>query len=524
MGFQFQINPDVQFEHREDLLKKSAQCIPPLLRENVYTYDIVDLVKDEQKLEGIGTVSKNAELSSLPMRKGDRVILDFQTHHVGYFSIDIHSVGSPMDAPLMLQVRFAEVAAELAHTSEEYDGWLSKSWIQEEMVHIDVLPYRLALPRRYAFRFVELTVLDTSPKWQAVFSAPKIEKVSSADEKNRIARQFDDPMLQSIYDAGIRTLQDCMMDVFEDGPKRDRRLWLGDLRLQALANYASFKQNDLVKRCLYLFGAMTTTEGKISANVFTLPAPIPDDTFLFDYSLFFIDTLYDYLQEEDDQELLDDLFETARLQMDLSLRYVDEGGKLALTDAYPVFIDWSNSFDKSTAGQAVMIYTLRRFIWLAGQKGMDPAFYEHMLEKMEAYARTSLWNEEHGLFSSCGEYNIASQVWMVLADIFPQKKNSQIMKRMIETLFPIRNIATPYMYSHVVEALFHAELHEEAIQLMKGYWGKMIELGADTFWEAFDPDQPSYSPYGSPIISSYCHAWSCTPVYLLETYVLKNKK
>lgn len=106
---------------------------------------------------------------------------------------------------------------------------------------------------------------------------------------------------------------------------------------------------------------------------------------------------------------------------------------------------------------------------------------------------------------------------------FSTGKNSQIMKRMIETLFPIRNIATPYMYSHVVEALFHAGLHEEAIQLMKAYWGKMIELGADTFWEAFDPDQPSYSPYGSPIISSYCHAWSCTPVYLLEMYVLNTK-
>ena len=54
---------------------------------------------------------------------------------------------------------------------------------------------------------------------------------------------------------------------------------LGDLRLQALANYESFKQNDLVKRCLYLFGAMTTEDGRISANVFTKPYPIPDDTF-----------------------------------------------------------------------------------------------------------------------------------------------------------------------------------------------------------------------------------------------------
>jgi len=31
------------------------------------------------------------------------------------------------------------------------------------------------------------------------------------------------------------------------------------------------------------------------------------------------------------------------------------------------------------------------------------------------------------------------------------------------------------------------------IHLMKSYWGKMISLGADTYWEAFDPDQPADS-------------------------------
>lgn len=61
---------------------------------------------------------------------------------------------------------------------------------------------------------------------------------------------------------------------------------------------------------------------------------------------------------------------------------------------------------------------------------------------------------------------------MVLADIFPQEKNSQIMKRMIETLFPIRNIATPYMYSYVVEALFHAGLHEAVLQYI--CWKRMF--------------------------------------------------
>ena len=39
----------------------------------------------------------------------------------------------------------------------------------------------------------------------------------------------------------VNTLKNCMQRVFEDGPKRDRRLWIGDLRLEALANYYTFE-------------------------------------------------------------------------------------------------------------------------------------------------------------------------------------------------------------------------------------------------------------------------------------------
>ncbi|MGV7320317.1 hypothetical protein PJH10_29445, partial [Mycobacterium kansasii] len=89
-------------------------------------------------------------------------------------------------------------------------------------------------------------------------------------------------------------------DVFEDGPKRDRRLWIGDLRLQALANYETFDNTELVKRCLYLFGGLNTKDGWITTNVFTQNEPVPDDTFFFDYSLFFIDALADYVEHTKD--------------------------------------------------------------------------------------------------------------------------------------------------------------------------------------------------------------------------------
>ena len=322
----------------------------------------------------------------------------------------------------------------------------------------------------------------------------------------------------------MKTLADCTQDVFEDGPKRDRRLWLGDLRLQALANYATFDQTDLVKRCLYLFAAMTTEEGKISANVFVKPENVPDDTFLFEYSLFFISTLYDLHQAHPDEELIRELYPIAKKQMNITLKMFDENGKLNPDENYPVFVDWSNNFNKDTAGQAEMIYVMKQFIELAKVvRDSEISMYEKKLELITDYAKNVLFHPEKNLFATAwDEYNIASQVWMVLAHVMSDEENKSIMQTTIQELFPVKNIATPYMYHHIVEALFEAGLDEEAVHLMKSYWGKMISLGADTYWEAFDPDQPEYSPYGSPIVNSYCHAWSCTPVYLLKKYV-KNK-
>ena len=53
---------------------------------------------------------------------------------------------------------------------------------------------------------------------------------------------------------------------------------------------------------------------------------------------------------------------------------------------------------------------------------------------------------------------------------------------------------------------------------MTAYWGGMLNKGADTFWEFYDPEDTNASPYGGKIIHSYCHAWSCTPAYFLRKY------
>ena len=508
MAFTFQVNSD-KFIHDEKLLAKAESFRPTIHHATLKPVRLLDEGRELSKLGEYG------------LKRDDRIIIDFGRHIVGKFSVNISKTGSPQDAPLFIRVKFAEMPAELEAESSDYEGWLSRSWIQEEFVHLDELPAKLELPRRYSFRYVEIKVIDTSPKWQAVFTNPEAVSESSADYSRLKKPEIHDELLSRIYDAGVTTLAECMQDVFEDGPKRDRRLWLGDLRLQALANYATFDNTDLVKRCLYLFAGMTTEEGKISANVFTRPENIPDDTFLYEYSLFFISTLYDLDNAHPDAELVKELYPTCKRQMDLTLKMIDADGKLITDENYPVFVDWSNDFAKDTAGQAETIYVLRQFIALAELAGeSDIEHYREVLARMAGYSRTKLYDTSRKLFvAGDGEYNIASQVWMVLAHVMTDTENREILRTMIEELFPVRGIATPYMYHCIAEALFEGGLEDEAVKLMKDYWGKMLELGANTFWEAFDPDKPDYSPYGSPIVNSYCHAWSCTPVYLISKYL-----
>ena len=76
------------------------------------------------------------------------------------------------------------------------------------------------------------------------------------------------------------------------------------------------------------------------------------------------------------------------------------------------------------------------------------------------------------------------------------------------------------MRHYVIEAMLKLGMKSEAVQYLKKYWGGMVELGADTFWEAYIPDDLDFSPYKDRMINSLCHAWSCTPSYFIRKYGL----
>ena len=264
--------------------------------------------------------------SETPLKKGGSLTLDFGEHLVGTVTIRLAFVGSHPDAPAWLRLKFAEREQELSENVEDYHGWISASWVQQEQIHVDVLPCEVRLERRYAFRYVQLEVLDISGKYDLVVKGADCEAVSSADEAALLPYETEDAFLRQIDAVACKTLHDCMQLVFEDGPKRDRRLWMGDLRLQALANYQSYRNHDLVKRCLYLFAGSTLPGGRVGAGLFLEPEIEVDDTAMFDYSLLYVPTLLDYYETTGDRETLAELWPTAWRQIELVQAFFDDAG------------------------------------------------------------------------------------------------------------------------------------------------------------------------------------------------------
>ena len=484
--------------HNEAFLKKAESLKPELLVVN-------------RELLGEDRV----------LKAGNEVIYDFGGHYTGYVTVNFEPVGYHQDAPLYFYAQFFEHPEEFKEKPERYHGWISPSWIQREQVHIDVLPCSYLFPRRYAFRYLKIGILGVSDNFSVKIRSIHLDAVSSADDTKLLpfAGRDEDILLDKI---SVRTLHECMQEVFEDGPKRDRRLWLGDLRLQALTNYQTYRNFDLVKRCLYLFAGDTLEKGLVSNNMFLYPQVECDGQYMFDYSLFFISTLWDYYEASGDDETLKELEPVAYQQYELLKDAFDARGLVDFKKTGNCFVDWKDTLDKHTAIQGIYIYALKDLVKIEQQLGKDADVLETEIQEKSIAARQYLFNKKKNLYISgvCRQVSYASQVWMVLAGVSQGKEATEVLEK-VEVWPEAVKMATPYMVHHYIQALIECGEKQKAYEKMKEYWGGMLEKGADTFWEIYDPENQMESPYGGKIIHSYCHAWSCTPSYFLRKYFTK---
>lgn len=502
---------------------QQAQSLIPVLHERQVA--VCALVEAEARPSlplrfAMRPVAVGTELPQHCWHEGDAFIADFGEHLVGYLSFRVVPSGSVADSPIRLRLTLGEVPTDVAEPLTPYSAWISAAWLPEEVVTIDDLPSRFRLPRRHAFRYVKIEVLAASRRFGVRFEDMAAHAVSAAPSQPQPLPATYPDWIRSVDMVSQLTLRDCLQTCFEDGPRRDRRLWVGDLRLQALANYETFGANDVVKRCLYLFAGLPRSDGLVNGCVYERPVPTYADTTTLDYAALYCVALQEYVAATGDTACGNQLWPVARRQIDCLLARLDDTLMFHDSGETWCFIDWAFGLDKSAATHAVIVFAMRRMVQLAAVLGTSAtiAHYPPLIDKMAAAARAQLFDASRGVYTSGpkDQVSCATQAWMVLAGIPESTATAQAaLRNALADPAAVRPI-TPYLYHYLAEAMLACDMRDEALQLVRSYWGAMLDAGADTFWEAFDPEEPLTSPYGDIHANSYCHAWSCSPTWLFR--------
>ena len=508
---------------REVWLRKAAENMPELIETEKHPCRIVIPRQDSLAFQG-WTMDEAGDMASFYDRsfKARReAIVDFGEHMTGYFTFSVNT-DTDSDAPLRFRLTFAEVPSELNTPFDPYPGSLSRAWLQDEVVTVMRLPAEVTVPRRVAFRYVKIEMLAHS-SFDFRITDMHCKAVTSAAGEAPALAPGTDPRIRRIHDVGLTTLKECMQTVYEDGPKRDRRLWIGDLYLESLANACSFRNHALTRRCLYLLAALADEEGWLHATVYERPTPHPQyRQHTMDYSLLYGVTLCEYLRATGDRQTAEDLWPVVVRQVEFARTYLrDDIYDMDKKPGWWLVFDWKDDLDRHASMQGLMTFAVEQSYELARMLGREGEVkhWPGVVRAMKNASRKTFFDRKTGLVYSGPDRQVSylSQVWMILSGTLSAEEGARALKAVLAdpaACYP----GSPYAYHYLIEAMIRCGMEEEARTKLMEYWGGMIDRGADTFWEVYDPNDDFKSPYGFFPINSYCHAWSCTPVYFIHKY------
>ncbi|MCW3804503.1 hypothetical protein [Plebeiibacterium marinum] len=521
------VNAQNYYEKGKQWVKKAEELKPVLKETIVEPAGIVEIVKNKDAFQGweAKTVAPIDSLYGQSIRKLKSVIVDLGDHYTGYFSFGLETIWGSPDSPVRFRFTFGEVPSELVTPFDPFEGGISRAWLQDHEFNIMHLPGSYNIERRMACRYVKIDLIGSSPYFDFKISDVKFKAVTSADKAPEELASSTSEMIKKIDAISIKTLKECMQTVYEDGPKRDRRLWVGDMYLESLANVYSFQNHQLTQRCLYLLAGLSDDEGYVLGTVFEEPEPHAQaGQRLMDYSLLYNVTLKEYMAATKDKETAMDLWPVAKRQLNIISQYVSKDGLVDYERAnkeWWLFFDWKDGLNKAAGIQGLMIFALNETYELAKLLNVESEvkYIPGLVKKMKRAALKNMYNSKTGLFE-CGDdaqVSYASQAWMIMGGVLSEKASQRALNNVMKHQGALKP-GGPYMCHYFTQALMKSKMYDEAKALLIDFWGGMVDKGADTFWEVYDPTNDFLSPYGFFPINSYCHAWSCTPVYFIRKY------
>ncbi len=331
-----------------------------------------------------------------------------------------------------------------------------------------------------------------------------------------------DSTLDEVWQLGVNTLYPNMSDAYSD-PWRERGQWWGDAYVIEKVNRVVFGERDLLKRGIVLMSE-AFTNGRPNAM-----APNGYGNHMLDYGMLWVHSLQEYVQLTGDTAILKESYQNMVSFLDYLRGY--ENLNTGLLDiphgswtqtAYIDSIGWKSRYGQSTAVNAMYYSTLLQAAKIGDVIGDSSSSYNwrKIAEKVKQAINSNLYlGDEHRYISSIFEDEIVqptthAQAFALAYEIVPAEDIQLVAGSLLDSIS--HDPKTPdfevYGTYWVLEALGRAGLIDEALQIIKTYYGYWLDLGATTTWEIYNANQ-SYT-------QSLSHGWGTSPTWFLSTYLL----
>lgn len=439
----------------------------------------------------VGLKEKKEDLAVI--HGGQYVILDFGMEYSG--GVRLLTLQGCPKVRLRLGESLAECSAELGQDGACNDHSL-RDMVVELPTHSDSQYFKSA------FRFLRIDNLTEKPL--------SLKQVVACYDHADIAQtgsfECNDELVNDIFKTSVRTLHlNLQNGVIYDGVKRDRLVWIGDLHPECLAYLGLYEDHSFLVNSLEFM--IETTLIKDYMN--TIPA----------YTAWFLIILHDYILHSGNvafiQKHKDYILET----IELMATAIGDDGVLTVPNN-DIFFDWPshNYEDKGFFGNVILwYYSLKLSLRLMELLGAENGHIK---------AKVDLIKSRYP--DSCNYKQAAAMRIYTGLDQDPT----------VLTKGGSKGFST-FMSYYILDSIARTEGQATALELMKEYYGKMLELGATTFFEDFDIDWAANSArldeypadgqdeihrcYGDFCYKGFrhslCHGWSAGPVQYLQRAV-----
>ena len=358
----------------------------------------------------------------------------------------------------------------------------------------------------------------------------------------------EDPALEALYRAGIRTVQLNSLDAYTDCPTREQRAWVGDAVVHQQVDLATNEDWGLARN--YLEVTDSPRPDGILPMVVVGDVEAGGGLTIPDWSLSWVHGVYIQYRHDGDLDAVRAHLPTIERVLRWFGRHVDDRGTIADVPEWNL-VDWSSIFltGRSSILTALWARGLAEFAELsdaagnAGAAAWARALYDAAAEGFEDF-----WDAKRGLYVDHivdGERgpaaSQAANATAIVSALAPRERWSPIVRaitdaerlvarswignettggydeqKMLEQAQGIQRIdwdpereivlAEPFFSYAVHDAIAQAGHAELLVDLVRR-WEEFLVDGYNTFGECWG--------WGTPV-----HGWSSTPTRDLVTYVL----